>query len=88
MWERHEYENLKDRIVRLDRIHQYKIIEILKEASIRINESTKGLNINLSCCQPETLDQLLKYVDYVSDQETALILMEKKKKEIMDTYFA
>lgn len=86
--EKYEYENMKTKIERMDKIHQLKIVEIIKNSLVRINESSKGISINLSCCTPETLREIKTYMDYVSIQEASLSSLEQEKKEIMENYFS
>jgi hypothetical protein len=61
---------------------------LAKYNSITINEPKYGnININLSCVPKEAIDDLLKFVSYVEDQENALMLAEEQKKKYQEVFF-
>jgi hypothetical protein len=45
------------------------------------------VNINLSCIPKEAIDDLLKFVSYVEDQENSLMLAEEQKKKYQEVFF-
>ena len=42
---------------------------------------------NLSFLNQETIDELLKYIEYTNEQENSLITMEYQKEEFKNAFF-
>jgi hypothetical protein len=82
-------ETLRTKIERMPKDRHIQCLNILaKYQSVTINEHKYGnININLSCVPKEAIDDLLKFVSYVEDQETALMLAEEQKKKYQEDFF-
>ena len=82
-------ETLRTKIERMHKDRHIQCLNILaKYQSVTINEHKYGnININLSCIPKEAVDDLLKFVSYVEDQETELMLAEEQKKKYQEDFF-
>jgi uncharacterized protein (UPF0335 family) len=82
-------EQIVEKIERMNKIQHVQILQIIKEnnPSLTINETQKGTMINLSCVSNETVEELVKYIDYVQRQDQALNQVEMEKREIYDQFF-
>lgn len=83
-------EMLQSKIEAMNKDRHIQALNILaKYSSITINEPKYGnANVNLSRIPKEAVDDLLKFVFYVEDQENSLMLAEAQKKKYQDDYFA
>ena len=76
-------ETIKSKIDKLTKVQHIEILKIIKQnSSVKINENRNGVYINLSYVPQDTIDELVKYLDYVKDQENNLEQLEIKKEEI------
>lgn len=75
--------SLKDKIEKLDKMKQIKILSILKEneKDMEFNENKSGVLINLINLQPNTLNEIVKYVENIQQQENYFNDFENKKEE-------
>jgi hypothetical protein len=82
-------EKLRAKIEIMPKDRHIQCLNILaKYQSVTINEPKYGnININLSCIPKEAVDDLLKFVSYVEDQENALMLAEEQKKKYQEVFF-
>ena len=82
-------ETLRLKIEKMPKDRHIQCLNILaKYQSIMINEPKYGnVNINLSCVPKEAIDDLLKFVYYVENQENALMLAEEQKKIYQEVFF-
>ena len=53
-------------------------------STVSINENKSGVFINLSYLETEVLDQIKKYMEYVSEQENMLTPFETMKTNMMN----
>lgn len=83
-------ETLRTKIEKMPKDRHIQCLNILaKYQSITINEPKYGnININLSCVPKESVDDLIKFVSYVEDQENTLMLAEEQKKKYQEVFFA
>ena len=83
-------ENLRSKIENMPKDRHIQCLNILvKYQSITINEPKYGnVNINLSCVPREAIEDLLKFVSYVEDQENSLMLAEEQKKKYQESFFS
>ena len=83
-------DTIRNKIEKMPKDRHIQALNILaKYQSITINEPKYGnVNINLSCVQKEAVDDLLKFVSYVEDQENALMMAEEQKKIYQEVFFA
>jgi hypothetical protein len=83
-----ELENIKIYIEGLNKYHHIEILKILKKnTNIKINENKNGIFINLSLLSNETLDEIVKYINYIKDQEKTLNVLEKEKENYKQSFF-
>jgi len=80
--------NIKEQIERLSFFHQIEILRILNaDNSDLINENNNGVFINMTQLDNSTIENLTKYLNYVSNQENHITIIEDKKKKLVDQYF-
>jgi repressor of nif and glnA expression len=76
-------ENIKQKIDTLEEKHHLHIGSILrKNAQIKLNSNKNGILVNLSTIPSETIDEVMKYLNYVSDQEYSISQMESTAEEL------
>ena len=82
-------ETLQKKIEAMTKERHIQALNILvKYQNITINEPKYGnVNVNLSRIPKEAIEDLLKFVSYVEDQESALLLAEEQKKKYQDDFF-
>lgn len=82
-------DTLREKIEKMPKDRHIQCLNILaKYSNVTINEQKYGnININLSCVPKESIDDLLKFVSYVEDQENALMLAEEQKKKYQESFF-
>ena len=85
-----DLEKIRTKIESMPKDRHIQCLNILtKYQSITINEQKYGnININLSCIPKEAIDDLIKFVSYVEDQESALMMAEEQKKKYQESFFA
>ena len=80
-------EFIKSKIENMSKKHHIEILKILKtNSSIKINENKSGIFINLSFLPNETVDELYKYIDYISKQEDSLNNIENQKNMLKNEF--
>ena len=83
-----ELNYLKDCIENLSKFHQIEILKILKnDTSTTLNENNNGVFVNLTSIHPNIIENMKKYLAYVSTQEDQLNVVEDKKVVLTSTYF-
>ena len=79
---------LKERIENMSKYHQVEVLRILsKYSSVKTNENNNGTFINLTEQSSEVINNLLKYADYVDEQQKQLKIVETEKEEIENSFF-
>lgn len=79
---------IKTKIEHMNKHHQIEILRILKsDKNIVLNENNNGVFVNISYLDNNTLDRLLKYIDYVENQMSNIETVENKKILIETTFF-
>ena len=73
---------LKKSIEKLNKHQQVKIMEIFIKKNIQFTENKNGIFINLNKIPIEILNDIKKYLEYISMQEESFEHLEKKKKSI------
>ena len=80
---------LKDKIERMTKTQQFDILRILKKNQIiKLNENKSGIFVNISFLPNDTIEEIEKYVKYISDQESELNMLETQKQEFKNTFFS
>lgn len=80
-------EKMKLKIESMNKHHQIEILKIFHQYHTKLNENKSGVFVNLSFLSKEVIDELQKYIDYVEQQEDALIIVESQKEEYKNTMF-
>jgi hypothetical protein len=82
-------EDIKRKIESMSKIHQIEILRILKNApNAKLNENKSGVYVNLTLLPKESIDELLTYVKYTTDQEQTLNSIENQKTEFKNAFFS
>ena len=81
---------LRDRIQKLEKIHQLHILKIILEHNIPYTENSNGVSINIGTIDEKVKKSLVDYLEYVEFQETQLDECEaernKFKKNLENDY--
>ena len=76
-------ENIKQKIDGMDEKHHLHVGSILrKNPQIKLNSNKTGTLVNLSTIPEETIDEIVKYLNYVSDQEYSISQIETTAEEL------
>ena len=76
-------ENIKKKIDGMDEKHHLHIGSILrKNTQIKLNSNKTGILVNLSTVPEETIEEITKYLNYVSDQEYSISQIESTAEEL------
>tara|TARA_B100001057_G_scaffold496065_1_gene596563 strand:- start:3899 stop:4207 length:309 start_codon:yes stop_codon:yes gene_type:complete len=80
-------ECLRDDIEKMDKIHQERIFNILKESKINYTKNSNGVFINMSLLNKKIIDQIKNYILYVELQQQQLNKVEEDKEHYKKTYY-
>ena len=69
-----ELVSMRNYIESMIKIHQVEILRILYKNGVYMNENQNGTHINLMDTQPEVLEEVKKYLEYVKYQENSCLL--------------
>jgi hypothetical protein len=76
-------EQIKSKIELMDEKHHIYIGSILRKyPQIKLNSNKNGILVNLSTVPPESMEEIKKYLNYVSDQEYVITQMETTAEEL------
>ena len=76
-------ENIKQKIDGMDEKHHIHDGSILrKNPQIKLNSNKTGTLVNLSTIPEETIEEIVKYLNYVSDQEYSISQIETTAEEL------
>jgi repressor of nif and glnA expression len=76
-------EMIKQKIDSMNEKHHLHIGSILrKNPQVKLNSNKTGTLVNLSIVPQETIDDILKYMNYVSDQEYSISQIESTAEEL------
>lgn len=80
---------IREQIENMSKFNQVEVLRILSNAEeeVTINENKYGIHINLSELNTNILDQLMKYIKYISNQEFYLNNLEQEKEKYKNTFF-
>jgi hypothetical protein len=80
-------DELKNKIEKMDEIHQLHIGSILRQhPEIKLNTNKSGILVNLTTIPENILEEIDKYVDYIIEQEKTLIQVENKTEDLKQQY--
>ena len=83
-----DIQQLKDAIDKLDETHHVHIGSMLRQhSSIKLNANKSGVLVNFSTVPTEVLENIQKYVDYVADQEKAIMQIESTTEDLYRRVF-
>ncbi len=80
-------EKVRKKIESMDKIHHIAIANILKENSIKLDENSNGIFVNLTYIDNYIIDKIEDYLNYVNIQEKDLKKDEKLKENLENKYF-
>lgn len=78
---------IRDKIEKLDKNNHIDILRLLVKNDVFINENKNGVFINLTDLSNNIINDIEKYIDYVSEQKIDLDYIENKKDVLENTYF-
>lgn len=78
---------LKEKMENLNESQQLDIVRILMDNQIKFSENSNGIFLNLTNLKSDEIDEINKYIQYISDQEANLITIENMKKEYKKNFF-
>ena len=68
---------MKEQIEKMDKINQIDILKILRDSNkVILNENKSGVYVNLTYCPQNTIDEIVKYLDYATEQEKDNVKIE------------
>ena len=80
---------LKERIETMSKYHQIEVLRLLrKQPSVKVNENNNGSFVNLTEQTPEVINALIKYANYVDEQQSQLKKVEIEKEQIEQHFFS
>ena len=83
-----DFNMLKERIETMSKYHQIEVLRLLnKLPSVTINENNNGTFVNLTEQTTEVISQLVKYANYVDEQQQQLNKIENEKEKLEQTFF-
>jgi hypothetical protein len=84
----HELEKMKTKIEKMNKHHHIEILKILKNnPNVKLNENKSGVFVNLSFLPNNAIDEITKYIDYITDQENSIRFMESQQEQFQNAYF-
>lgn len=79
--------SLKEKMEKLNVSQQEDIVRILMDNNIKFSENSNGVFLNLTNLSVDEIDEIKKYIQYISDQEANLVTIENMKKEYKKNFF-
>ncbi len=80
-----ELEILKSKIEVLDKSQQIEVLKILSKGLCKLNENKSGIYVNMSYISEDIIEELKKYIDYLSEQDEAIKTVEYQKEFFKNT---
>ena len=82
-----ELNYIKDKIENMNKFNQIKILRIFNKFNVTLNENKYGFHINLADLPKDLTDELKNYINYVNEQESTLMNVEKQKETFKSAFF-
>lgn len=83
-----EINHIKEKIENMDKLHQIEVLRILKkDKNAVLNENNNGIFVNISYLDNNTIESLIKYIEYVDNQTVNIESIENQKYMIETTFF-
>lgn len=70
---------LKESIENMSKFHQIEILRIISKKNTHLNENSNGTFVNLTEQPDDLINDIKKYVKYVTDQQSNLSVVENEK---------
>ena len=78
---------LREKIEKLEKFNKIKILEIFLNNNVSYTENRNGVFVNMINLKKNVIQEIKKYLLYVSNQDTQLETTEKIKKELEHNFF-
>ena len=78
---------IRERVEKLDKIHQLEILKIFIDNDIKYTENKNGTFINITNIKPKIISLIDDYLNYVYKQNIDLKKTEKIKENYKKNYF-
>jgi hypothetical protein len=76
-------EKIRIEIEKMDKMHHVKILKILKNhKNIKLNENKSGVFVNMSFLSRDVIETLVKYLDYIREQEKYISNVETQQESL------
>lgn len=76
-------ENVRNQIEKMDKTHHIEILKILKKFKhIKLNENKSGVFVNMSFLSKEIIDEIVKYLNYIKEQESYILKIENEQESL------
>jgi hypothetical protein len=83
-----DLETIKTRVEHMPKNQHIEVLKILNSyPNVKLNENKSGVFVNLSFLPQEALESVMKYVQYVEEQEKSLNMVENQKSNFRKTFF-
>jgi len=84
-----ELENIKNKIETMGKQKHIEILNIIKNspAAVKLNENKSGVFINLTYLPPAILDEIVKHIELIDEQENSIRVFETQHQEFKNRYF-
>ena len=82
-----ELKNLNKLVNNLNKIHHKKIFDIILNNNIQYSENRNGIFINLNKLPLNVINEIKKYIEYISIQEKNISNYENIKNEFKKDFF-
>ena len=83
-----ELNQMRDCIENMSKFNQIGLLRKLSSyKDVTLNENKYGVHVNLTDLKNDVIDDLKKYINYVTTQETSLQFVEKQKETYKNTFF-
>jgi hypothetical protein len=82
-----ELNSIRDSIEQMSKGNQVEVLKILNNKNCIINENKYGIHINLSGLDHSIIEEIKKFINYVTVQENTLNQVEKIKENYKNKYF-
>ena len=78
---------LRDSIESMEKVHQLRILEIIKNNNIDYTENTNGIFINMTMLSIQLITSIQEYIKYVGLQQQQLDKGEKDKETLKNEFY-
>jgi hypothetical protein len=81
-------ERIKEKIESMPQFHQIEVLRILeKDKVVVLNENKNGVFVNLTHAPSNVIDELIRYIGYVDQQQTRLQKQEHARVSLEKQFF-